>query len=328
MKILLIKTSSMGDVIHNLPLVADITRAYPHAKVDWVVEEAYAGLVRLHPGVRQVIPVAWRRWRKTLHQRATRTEIKTFVQQLRAVQYDTIIDTQALLKSAVLARLACGVRVGYVAASCREPLAALFYQRRLAYPPIKTVHAVQRYRDLAAWALQYPVETAPHYGLSAPALPDAWQPSSAFNAASTTRPYAVLLHGTARASKLWPEARWVELIQALHQNGIHALLAWGNSAEKQRAERLAANGQASVAPRAFNLEEWAQILSQAAVVVGLDTGLTYLAAAVGTPVVAVYCDTSPAQAGVEVDTPHCNLGGIGAAPSAAEVIEAALKLQR
>lgn len=320
MKILLIKTSSMGDVIHNLPVVADLQRAHPTAVVDWVVEEAYAGLVRLHPGVRRVIPVALRRWRKTLHQRATWEEIKIFVQQLREVPYDLIIDTQALLKSAVLARLARGVRVGYSAASCREPLAALFYQRRLTYPAVKAVHAVKRYRDLAAWALHYPLLAAPHYGLSTPAQAGVWQASAG--------PYAVLLHSTARASKLWPEARWAELIQGLDQHGLKVVLAWGNRAEQQRAQTLAADGRACVAPRPFNLEEWAQILGNAALVVGLDTGLTYLAAAVGTPVVALYCDTAPAQAGVEVDTPHCNLGGIGTPPSAAEVLQAALKLQR
>jgi heptosyltransferase-1 len=144
--------SSMGDVVHNLPLVADILHAHPEAQIDWVVEEAYADLVRLHPGVRRVLPIALRRWRRQLFQPGTLREMRTFWRELRSQSYDAILDTQSLLKSALVCRAARGLRVGYVAAACKEPIAACCYQKRLPYPPVKAVHAVQRYRDLSAWA--------------------------------------------------------------------------------------------------------------------------------------------------------------------------------
>jgi heptosyltransferase-1 len=142
-----------------------------------------------------------------------------------------------------------------------------------------------------------------------------WQPSA-------TR-YVVLVHSTARASKLWSEAHWQDLISALHAQGLSVVLAWGNEAERQRAQRLAQySSLAQVVPQKLSLLHWAQILSHAQVVIGLDTGLTYLAAATGVPVVALYCDTAPEQAGVEVDTPHYNLGDIGQPPSSASVLAA------
>jgi heptosyltransferase-1 len=316
-RILLVKMSSMGDVVHNLPLVADILHAHPEAQIDWVVEEAYADLVRLHPGVRRVLPIALRRWRRQLFQPGTLREMRTFWRELRSQSYDAILDTQSLLKSALVCRAARGLRVGYVAAACKEPIAACCYQKRLPYPPVKAVHAVQRYRDLAAWALGYRINTPPHYGLRRPELlaTPGWRPSA-------TR-YAVLVHSTARASKLWSEQNWQALISALHDQGLSAVLAWGNEAERERAQRLAQySALAQVVPQKLDLLHWAQILSYAQVVIGLDTGLTYLAAATGVPVVALYCDTAPEQAGVEVDTPHYNLGDIGQPPSSASVLAA------
>lgn len=328
----------MGDVIHNLPLVDDIRRAYPQAIIDWVVEENYADLVRLHPGVHQVIPIGLRRWRRTLWLPSTWADMRAFWRRLRAKPYDVVIDTQSLLKSAVVSWCAHGQRVGYTRTSCREPVAACFYQRRLDYPPVKAVHAVQRYRDLAAWALGYalPPDAVPSYGLAArfaEASPlghtPTWHPAASR--------YAVLLHATARPSKLWPEPRWRALVQALTAHGIQPVLAWGNPTERERALRLIGDEakpgtglttavSAVIAPRVFNLLEWAHILARASVVVGLDTGLTYLAAAVGTPVVALYVDTAPEQAGVCTKTPHRNLGGIGQLPEASLVVTTALSL--
>jgi heptosyltransferase-1 len=321
MRVLLVKMSSMGDVVHNLPLVADILRAHPQAQIDWVVEEAYADLVRLHPGVRRVLPIALRRWRKQLLQRATLSEMQAFWRELRPQSYDLILDTQSLLKSALVCRAARGLCVGYIAAACKEPLAAWCYQKRLPYAPVKAVHAVQRYRDLAAWALDYRINTPPHYGLRCPepSATPGWRPNAPR--------YAVLVHSTARASKLWSEAHWQDLISALHAQGMSAVLAWGNQAERERAQRLAQySSLAQVVPQKLDLLLWVQILAHAQVVIGLDTGLTYLAAATGVPVVALYCDTAPEQAGVEVDTPHRNLGGIGQAPGSASVIQAVQEL--
>ncbi len=326
MRVLLVKMSSMGDVVHNLPLVADIRRAYPEAQIDWVVEEAYADLVRLHSEVHRVIPIALRRWRRQWFKLATWREGHSCWRALRATHYDLIIDTQNLLKSAVVAYCAQGVRVGFIATSCKEPLAALFYQRRMPYPPVKSVHAVKRYRALAAWALHYKADTPAQYGVRASITSIAgarltWPPPNA--------PYAVLVHATARASKLWPESHWVALAQALNARGVTVVVAWGNPKERERAERIAEQtAHAQVVPQVLDLFNWARVFAYAQVVVGLDTGLTYWAAAVGAPVVAVYCDTAPEQAGVEVETAYLNVGGIGTPPSAHEVTEAALTLMR
>lgn len=322
MRVLIVRMSSMGDVIHTLPLVADIRSAAPGARVDWVVEEAYAPLLRMHAGIAAVIPIALRRWRWTWRDRRTREEWRAFRNALRAEPYDAILDTQSLVKSAWIAMLARGTRFGFAARACREPLAALFYQRRLPYPPVKAVHAIQRYRDLAAFALGHQPEGGPRYGLQVPARRPA--------GLAVQRPYALAFHSTARAGKLWPEENWIEVCRALGAAELHVLLAWGTPAERARAERLAAAAgpRAQVANAVFDIETWAAAAAEAAVVVGLDTGLTYLAAAVGAPTVAIYVDSSPAQAGVMAVSPHRNLGEVGRPPSATDVIEAALQLNR
>ena len=320
MRVLLVKMSSMGDVIHNLPVVDDIRRWHPDAQIDWVVEAPYAGLVSLHPGVARVIPMAWRRWRKRLWDGEVRREMRAFVSGMRATSYDLIVDTQALVKSALVARLAHGVRVGYAAGACREGAAAWFYDRRMAYAPVKSVHAVARYRALAAWALGQVVTGDPHYGIALHPVAPAWL-------AADIRT-AVLLPATARAAKQWPRERWVDLGRALAADGLTCLVGWGSVSERFEATRLAEQmgGGAQAMPDAFDLVRWAHLLKSARVCIGVDTGLTYLAAAVGTPTVGVYCDSAPAQAGITVDTPHLNLGDIGQAPTSAQVIAAARTL--
>lgn len=325
----------MGDVVHNLPVVADIVRAHPDAIIDWVVEEAYAGLVRLHPQVRRVIPVALRRWRRAWWRADVRAEFRAFVRELRAEHYDAIIDTQSLFKSALLARLAQGVRYGYSARGSRESLASWWYDRRMDYAPVGATPSVERYRALAAWALGYTVDGAPRYGLAPTVRRADWLPAASV-------PYAVFLSATARPEKLWAETDWRTLTEDFIARGYCCVFAWGNAAERTRAEQIAqranaargvgasdlAQGGALVAPQTFGLVEWAEILAGAAVVVGVDTGLTFLAAAVGTPTVAIYCATSPVHVGIEVDTPHRNLGEIGHAPNAQTVIGAARELAR
>lgn len=326
----------MGDVIHNLPVVADIVQAHPDAQIDWVVEEAYAGLVRLHPRVQRVIPVAWRRWRRSWWQPEVRDEFRAFKQTLREVTYDAIIDTQSLFKSALFARLARGPRYGYSARGSREGLASWFYDHRMDYARVGETPSVERYRALAGWALGYAPQGEPRYGLApTPRRPD-WLPGSG--------PYAVFLSATARAEKLWAEPDWHALTTQCIDHGWACVFAWGSASERTRAEGIvrAANavrspcassadliaGGAFVAPQAYGLVEWAEILAGAAVVVGVDTGLTFLAAAVGVPTIAIYCATSPAHVGIEVDTPHANLGEIGAPPSARAVTEMAFALAR
>jgi heptosyltransferase-1 len=317
-RILLIKTSSMGDVIHNLPIVADIRSRYPEAELHWLVEESFADIPALHPGVNQVIPVAIRRWRKTLYSPRTWREIRALRARLAQTEYDCILDTQGLLKSALLARLAHGKRYGLDSRSAREALAARFYDATFAVDP--SAHAVVRYRALAQQAFELASNLPLDYGIRSPVLALHWLPDSR---------YAVLLHATSRAEKYWAEESWIALGRALQERGLAAVLPWGSLKEYECAQRLAAAmpsaPQAIVAPR-LTLKEAAVLLQQAALVVGVDTGLVHLATAVGVPTVGIYCGSDPAKNGLYAATPIRNLGGPGAAPSSAEVIRAADQL--
>ncbi len=312
LKVLLIKTSSLGDVVHNLPVASDIRSRFPDARIDWVVEETYAPLVALHPAVANVIPVAIRRWRRSLLRASTWVEIGDLRRRFRTEQYDAVIDTQGLVKSALLARAARGRRHGFDAGSAREALAARFYDVQHAIP--RGQHAVIRNRALAAAALGYRVDDRADYGIrvSAPATV----------ATETGLPYCVLLHGTSRDDKLWPVERWVRLGRELEARGLRCLLPSGSDDEHRRSELIAAALGNSVVPALTPLAGMAQLLARAAAVIGVDTGLTHLAAALGAPVVALYCGSDPVLTGVHEARRARNLGWPGAAPEVPEVLEA------
>lgn len=313
MRILLVKTSSLGDVIHNLPVVTDLRRQFPEATIDWVVEAPFADIPRLHPGVRHVLTVAVRRWRKQLTQRKTWTEIRAFRHALRQERYDAILDTQGLLKSALIASMARGPLFGHDANSAREPLASRFYCRRFAVD--RSLHAVERNRLLAARAFDYalPVDSL-DYGLAVPALTADWLAGR----------YAVLLTATSRDDKLWPESDWIGLGQRLVALGIAPVLPAGNPIERERAARIAAAVPGAVAAPPLRIRELAGLIAGARLAVGVDTGLTHLAAALRVPAVAIYTATEPGLTGVLGSGFFCNLGGKLGGPSLSEVIAAAL----
>lgn len=316
MRVLLIKTSSLGDVVHNLPVVTDLRARFPAAEIDWVVEEAFADIPRLHPGVRQVIPVALRRWRRSLLTPATRKEIGALRERLCATCYDFAIDTQGLLKSALLARMVPTRRCGYGFASAREPLASCFYDAR--YEVEKGLHAVERNRRLAAQAAGFEIAGVPDYGIAA-------DPAHCISG-ETPGPTAILLTATSRDDKLWPEERWIALGRGFHQRGVYCLLPAGNAGERERAARIAAQiPQAMPLPPA-TLRELAGRLSSARIVVGVDTGLVHLAAALGRPTLALFAASDPALTGVLARAPAVNLGSGGLPPSVEEVLAAALPL--
>jgi heptosyltransferase-1 len=316
MRILLVKTSSLGDVIHNLPVASDIRRALPQAEIDWVVEENFAEIPRLHPAVSRVIPVAVRRWRKSLLSPATWREIGAWRRLASADYYDAVLDTQGLVKSALLATQVRGSKLGHAAASAREPLAARLYDRSFSIP--KDLHAVARNRQLAAAALGYVLDDLPlDYGITAPPLTAPWLPRGE---------YAVLLTATSRADKEWPEDDWRALGSALIATGLRCVLPGGSSAERARAARLAQSLGRAVAAPTMNLTALAGLMAGANIVIGVDTGLVHLAAALGRPTLALYCASDPALTGVLGTAPHVNLGGHGTPPSAAAVVSAALKL--
>src|SRR5689334_12588965 len=226
-RILLVKTSSLGDVIHNLPVAGDIRAAFPQAAIDWAVEASYAAVPRLHPAVGRVLPVALRRWRSSFLRSAARAEIRAFLAALRQSEYDAVIDTQGLLKSALIAWRARGRRHGLDFASSREPLAP-FYDRVHAVP--WTLHAVERNRMLAARALGYSVAPRVDYGIAATGAQPGWLTGGA---------YAVLVHATSAPAKLWPSQRWIELGASLGRRGLRCVLTWGSPHEVARAQAIA-----------------------------------------------------------------------------------------
>ena len=315
-RILLVKTSSLGDVVHNLPVVSDIRRHLPDAEIDWAVEEAFAAIPRMQPDVRRVLPVALRRWRRDLIGSNTRAEICSFISTLRACGYDAIIDTQGLLKSALVARAARGMCYGLDWLSSREPLRFL-YDRTFRVPWGQ--HAVTRNRSLAAQALGYTPSVEVNYGISPQPRAFPWLPCAR---------YAVLLHATSAERKLWPEPHWTELCKHLFSNTIFCVLPWGNDAERVRSERLAAATTNAIVPPALALDDMAALLAGAQGVVGVDTGLTHLAAAQNVPTLGIYCATDPAATGIHGCSRATNLGGIGAPPTVAHVIDAWQRLTK
>ena len=315
--ILLIKTSSLGDVIHNLPVVSDIMYHYPGAHIDWIVEDSFASLPRLHPAVRNIIPVAVRRWRNKLFSMTTWQEISVFRTALSAQQYDFVIDTQGLFKSALLMRNAHGLHCGFDRYSARESLASALYQRTFSVPTEQ--HAVERNRQLVAQTIGFKLKNSADFGISlSKTKPFDWLPQN---------DYAVLLHATSRADKLWSETNWVDLGNNLHRENIRCILPWGNSNEQERSLRLAAMIPDAIVPPYLDLDQAAALLGKARTVIGVDTGLAHLAAAVNVPTVGIYTATDPTLTGLYANEHSINLGNTGCAPNVEAVLAALHKMK-
>jgi heptosyltransferase-1 len=307
MRLLVVKTSSMGDVVHAMPVVADILRHHPKATIDWLVEPSFAAIPQMHPALNQVHTVAWRKWRGQLLSGATWSAMSTLRRALRAAQYDQVLDLQGLLKSALWARQAGAPVLGYDSGSAREAAAAWLYQRRAAVP--RTLHAVERCRRLAAAHLGYAAPAQPpEFGLQAPA--PSWRPGAA---------YSVLIPNASRQEKLWPERHWVAVGRRMRELGWTPVVLWGRPEEQTLAERIAADCDGDVPPF-LKVGEMASVLAGAWHVVGLDTGFTHLAAAFGRPTLGIYCDHEPGLAGITGPGRVASIGGRGQVPSRADVL--------
>ncbi len=306
MRVLIVKTSSMGDVVHALPAASDIVRQIPDVELDWLVEAPFSAIPQLHAGVRQVIPMAWRKWRKQLGSRQTWRAIGEMRRSLRHERYDLVLDLQGLVKSALWGLQARGALAGYDRRSAREPLAALFYGRTAAVS--RDLHAIERCRRLAAAHLGYPTPTgAPEFGIVAPA--GQWRPDA---------DYAVLIPCASKAVKMWPEEHWIVLGQRFAREARLPVVLWGSERERQTAERIA-TGCAGVVPPFLSVRDCAAVLGGAAAIVGLDTGFSHLGAALGRPTVGIYCDHEPGLTGITGGAQVESIGGKGAAPSLAAV---------
>ena len=337
-KILLVKLSSLGDVLHNLPLVWDLRARLPNAQIDWVVEEAYVHL--LEPlrtregfkGIDRIIPFGLRRWKKHLFKLSTWQQFFAFKKQLQVVAYDTVIETQGLLKSALVCALANKSPNAVVAGlanatefSGYEPAARFFYGH-LVQVPVQT-HAVDRSRLVMCSALDWPMiqrsDSPQFYGsqiqvepvnLAKPVLPE------------LKTPYVLFFHSTAREAKRWSNEAWITLGKELASRGYQVVLPWGSPAEKVISLKLAEQIPNALVPPAFSIEDAFKVIAGAALTVGVDTGLTHLAAVLGLPTVEIYCD-SPRWKTEGYWAYHIrNMGDMQSPPDATEVVKASLEL--
>ena len=315
MRILLVRTSSLGDLVHMLPAVSDIAKHLPGAQIDWLAEESFAQIPAWHPAVHEVIPVAHRRWRRAWFSSEVRAARRALEQTLRDRRYDIVLDMQALLKSAWLVRMSHGVKHGLDFRSAREPLASFFYDVRHRVEFWQP--AVTRQRELAAATFGYTYEGEPDFGLQA------FEDIAAL-VREAQAPYAVIMPSASRDDKLWPAEDWHAVFDALTQRGLELKLLAGNPAETERAQALiAGRSNAMVLPR-LGLQDIAPVLAASHVMVGLDSGLTHLSAALGRPTIGIYKASTPVRTPLVGAGYTASLGDRGKVPDQHAVL-AALK---
>jgi len=332
-KILLVKLSSLGDVLHNLPLVWDLRKRLPNAQIDWIVEEAYVHLLaplkttESFRGIDRIIPIAFRRWRKNLFSVKTWQEFFAMRSMLRSVTYDIVIETQGLLKSALVCALAKksdhAVVSGLANAtehSGYEPIARLFYTQSVQVP--LRCHAVDRSRWVMCAALDWPV-------IDRHTEPPLFYPAALVNQLALPSikglltPYVVCFHSTARSAKRWPSANWIALGKVLASQGYQVLFPWGNAEEMKISSQMASQVPGAIVPSAFTIDEAYGLVAHAALTIGVDTGLTHLAAVLGQPTIEIYCDSPKWKTEAYWSSAVSNLGDFRSIPQLNTVLEAA-----
>jgi heptosyltransferase-1 len=338
-KILLVKLSSLGDVLHNLPIVWDLRKRLPEAQIDWIVEEAYVHL--LEPlkstekfrGIDRIIPVAFRRWRKNVFSIKTWREFFAMRKVLQATTYDVVLETQGLLKSALVCALAKKSKHAIVAGlgnatehSGYEPMARMFYTQSV-HVPVKC-HAIDRSRWVMCSAFDWPLfdrRSEPPLFYS-PAFVEQLAPLEFEGLRKqpngTAVPYVACFHSTARAAKRWPTEHWVELGRALAGQGYQVLFPWGSPEEMKISALMASQVPGAIVPKAFSIEEVYRLVAHAALTVGVDTGLTHLAAVLGKPTIEIYCDSPRWKTEGYWSKNIVNLGDMKRIPQASAVLEA------
>lgn len=301
MNIALVKLSSLGDVVHALPVAATLRARLPAARLTWVAEAREAALLRGHPALECVVPVDTRGWRRPWRGpglRAALREMAGVRRRLRGAAFDVAIDLQGLVKSGlVAAATAAPERIGFAARRCREPLAALFTTRRVDPPP-GARHVVEQCLALAAALAPGP----PVLEFSLPVDPAAEERADALLGAGSGTggaPLVVLNVGAGRADKRWPPARFGALCTRLAaERALRILVLWGPGEHELGRQAVAGSDERHVLLAApTGLPDVLALLRRAAVVVAADTGPLHLAAALGRPCVGLYGPTSGARNG-------------------------------
>jgi heptosyltransferase-1 len=341
MNILIVKLSSLGDILHNLPVVWDIRKEYPNAYITWVVEEAYLDL--LTPlmmdsqslGLDYIIPINLRRWKKEITKGKflkVMQEFSVFKKILQNTKYDFVVETQGLIKSALVSQLARRVSNGEIIGlankteySGYEPLAKFFYDQSIKVP--FQSHAVDRSRAVLAHSLGKPLPDR----INSP--PEFYSETFAQDLILQLNPlglsfnqYVMCFHATARKAKCWDESYWVELGNYLMSRNLTPVFPWGNTGEKEVSEALAKRVAGAIVPKAFSIEQAFVLIAQARLTVGVDTGLTHLSAILNRPTIEIYVDSPLWKTQGYWDTKIINLGDKGSPPNIAEVITAVDKL--
>jgi heptosyltransferase-1 len=343
-KILLVKLSSLGDVLHNLPIVWDLRKRLPHAQIDWIVEEAYVHLLQplktteAFKGIDHIIPVAFRRWRKNPFSLSTWREFFAMRKAVQATTYDLLLETQGLLKSALVCALAKKSHNAVVAGlgnatehSGYEPIARMFYTESV-HVPLKC-HAIDRSRSVMCSAFDWPLlnrnEEPPFFYPPefVRQLPPLLFERLKKNQEGSPVPYVVCFHSTARAAKRWPNHHWVELGKDLARQGYQVILPWGSETEMKVSALIASQIPGAIVPRAFSIEEAYSLVARAALTIGVDTGLTHLSAVLGKPTVEIYCDSPRWKTEGYWSKNIANLGDMQSAPSVDAVLKAVKTIQ-
>ena len=336
-KILLVKLSSLGDVLHNLPIVWDLRAHLPDAQIDWVVEEGYVHLLTPllskdgFKGIDRIIPFGLRRWKKNLFKLSTWQQFFAFKKELQAVSYDVIIETQGLLKSAIVCSLANKTPNAVIAGlanatefSGYEPIARSFYNQSVQVP--FQCHAVDRSRWVTCSALNWSLidrKNAPQF------YPENYVNSlgkALVDPNELKAPYVLCFHSTAREAKRWPNADWIALGKELSSRGYQVVLPWGNVAEQVVSREIAAQIPNALVPPAFSIEDAFGMIAGAALTVGVDTGLTHLAAVLNKPTVEIYCDSPLWKTEGYWSKYIRNVGDIQKPPTVVQVLQAASEL--
>lgn len=281
-RILIVKISSLGDVIHNFPMVSDIQAEFPSCQIDWLVEEAYVPLVNMHQSVHRIIPISLRRWRKSIFSFSTWRELKQCLNEIRKYPYDLIIDSQGLIKSALFAKLARGTTYGFGMKSVREKLASVTYD--ISLDPPSNQHMLERCRGLASLILGYDHPVKINYSLTE-------QTTSKLKTNEV-----LILCSSAQSKKIWPSKNWIQICNYLASSGLECKFVWGDPRDRKICEEITASAGGEILPR-MQIDDIASVIQRSRLVIGLDTGLLHLAAAMETPLISIFGASDPEKTG-------------------------------